>query len=138
MEEENTGIPFAEQEFRNYCEANEIDCNEADMSEEDLDGFVKIKKRFIKAVGDKRLVIDGTKLRYTISKFSDAKGKEITVSRPAGREFMAMDGFKDTHQAQKMNAFIASMCGVEKSFLAQLDVKDRLFLQDIAILFLTD
>ena len=130
-------IGLAEQEFANYCEANEIDHDELAMEDEDCEGFRKIKSRFIKAINEKRLVVDGTKLVYTVSHFSETAGDRLTISRPKGKDFIAMDGFKETQQVQKFNAFIASICGREKSYVSRLDMKDRLFLQDIGTLFIT-
>ena len=129
---------LAEQEFINYCEANEIAYAEEDMDDESRADFAKIKKRFMKAVNAKRLVIDGTKLTYTVSKFSEgAAGDKLIISRPIGKDFIAMDGMKETQAMSKFNAFIASISGKEKSYIAKLDVLDRQFLQDIGTLFLT-
>jgi hypothetical protein len=128
---------FAEREFRAWCGANDIDCAEEDMGEEDRAGFVKIKKRFCRAITEKRLVTDGVKLVYKVSSQSPQAGEEITVRRPTGKDLIAMDGFKDTQQMQKMQAFIASVCGKERSFVARLDGRDYRFLQDAATLFLT-
>jgi hypothetical protein len=130
-------INFAEQEFINYCDANEIDHDEGVMDDDDRKAFGKIKGRFMKAVNEKRLVVDGTKLIYTVSHFSDAAGEKLTISRPRGRDFIAMDGFKDTQQMQKFNAFISSIAGKEKSYVSRLDVLDRQLLQDIGTLFIT-
>jgi hypothetical protein len=136
-ESAGTGIDFAEQEFINYCEANEIDHDEGVMDDDDRKAFKKIKGRFMKAVNEKRLVVDGTKLIYTVSRFSDTAGEKLTISRPRGRDFIAMDGFKDTQQMQKFNAFISSTAGKEKSYVSRLDVLDRQLLQDIGMLFIT-
>jgi hypothetical protein len=137
QENENTEISFAEQEFINYCEANEIDHDEYVMDDDDRKAFQKIKVRFMKAVNEKRLVVDGTKIIYTVSHFSEKAGEQLTISRPRGRDFIAMDGFKDTHQMQKFNAFISSIVGKEPSYVSRLDILDRQFLQDIGTLFLT-
>jgi hypothetical protein len=128
---------LAEQEFISYCDANEIDRTEEDMDDESRADFLKIKKRFMKAVDEKRLYVEGTSLVYTVSRFSSSKGESLTVSRPVGRDFIAMDGLKDTQQMSKFNAFLASLTGKEKSYIAKLDIKDRQFLQDIGTLFLT-
>jgi hypothetical protein len=107
------------------------------MEEEDRKDFKKIKKRFMKAVGEKRLVVDGTKIEYTISRFSKKNaGQTLTISRPIGRDFIAMDGFRDTQQMQRFQAFIASIAKTEKSLVANLDIEDRQLLVDIGTLFL--
>jgi hypothetical protein len=106
------------------------------MEEDDRKDFDKIKRRFVKAIEEKRLVVDGTTLEYTVSRFSKSAGAVYTISRPTGKDFIAMDGFKETQQMQKFNAFLASIAGVEKSAIARLDTKDRQFIQDIGTLFL--
>jgi hypothetical protein len=137
VENENTETSLAEQEFINYCEANEIDHDECVMDDDDRKAFQKIKGRFMKAVNEKRLVVDDTKIIYTVSHFSETAGETLTISRPKGRDFIAMDGFKDTQQMQKFNAFVSSISGKEKSYVSRLDVLDRQFLQDIGTLFIT-
>ena len=97
-------IDFAEREFINYCEANEIDHDEMAMDDDDRKTFVKMKNRFMKAVNEKRLIVDGTTLVYTVSRFSQTEGEKLTIARPTGKDFIAMDGFKDTQQMQKFNA----------------------------------
>jgi hypothetical protein len=130
-------LDFAEREFRAWCEDNDIDCAEEDMDGETRSDFTRIKKRFCSCLREKRLVTDGVKLVYKVSALSTAAGEEIVIRRPTGKDLMAMDGYKETQQMQKMQSFIASICGREKSFIARLDGKDYRFLQDIAALFLT-
>jgi hypothetical protein len=128
---------LGDQEFCNWCDANEIDRAVEDMEEEDHKDFLKIKRRFAKAVDEKRVVVDGTTIKYTVSRFSkNAAGQVLTITRPTGRDFIAMDGHKETQQMQKFNAFLASIAGTEKSVIARLDIKDRQFIQDIGTLFL--
>jgi hypothetical protein len=136
-EKSETEISFSEQEFISYCDANEIDHDEGMMDDDDRKAFVKVKGHFMKAVNEQRLVVDGTKLIYTVSRFSDTAGEKLAISRPRGKDFMSMDGFKDTQQMQKFNAFISSIAGKEKSYVSRLDVLDRQFLQDIGTLFIT-
>jgi hypothetical protein len=130
-------LDFAEREFRAWCETNDIDCAEEDMDEETRADFARIKKRFCSCLREKRLVTNGVKLAYKVSALSTAAGEEIVIHRPTGKDLMAMDGWKETHQMQKMQSFIASICRREKSFIARLDGKDYRLLQDIAVLFLT-
>jgi len=127
---------FAEQEFINWCEVNEIDHNENDMDEESLKDFQKIKKRFAKTINDKRLVVDGMTLIYTVSKFSKAAGTQLTISRPDGSSIIAMDGNKGAGQLQRFQSYLASIAKTEKSFIARLDVSDYQVLADIGTLFL--
>jgi hypothetical protein len=131
------GKSLGEQEFFNWCDANEIDRIAENMEDEVRKDFEKIKRRFEKAVDEKRLVVEDTNITYTISRFSKTHaGQTLTIKRPTGKDFIAMDGFKETQQMQKFNAFLASIAGTEKSFIARLDTKDRQFIQDIGTLFL--
>jgi indole-3-glycerol phosphate synthase len=136
-EKEIIKISFEVQEFFNWCDANDIDREVDDMDDEDRKSFNKIKNHFVKAIKEKRLTIDGTNIVYTVSRFSPSAGQSITISRPTGKDFLAMDGFKETQQMQKFNAFCASIAGEEKSFVSKLDVFDRQLIQDIGTLFIT-
>ena len=140
-EEPAAAITFEDQEFFNWCDANEIDRAVESMNDDDRKGFEKIKRHFTAAIKEKRLVVEGDHFNYTVSDKSPNKGKVLNVRRPNGRAMLAMDGFKDTAGNQKLQNFIAAICGVEKrdiSEIACLDKKDYAVLQDVAILFLTD
>jgi hypothetical protein len=138
-ENESEAKSLGEQEFFNWCDANEIDRTVEDMEDDDRKDFERIKKRFVKAVDEKRIVVEGTSITYTISRFSKSNtGQTLTIRRPIGKDFISMDGFKDTQQVQKFSAFLASIAGTEKSVIARLDAKDRQFIQDIGTLFLAD
>jgi hypothetical protein len=132
---------FEEQEFYNWCDANDIDRAVDGMDEDDRKNFEKIKRHFAVAIKEKRLVIDGDKITYTVSDRSPNKGATFTVSRPNGRAMLAMDGYKENQQQQKLQAFIAAITGTPKrdiQNIANLDKKDYQILQDVAILFLTE
>jgi tRNA(Ile)-lysidine synthase TilS/MesJ len=136
-EEEEKELSLAEQEVINYCEANGFEHEEEDMNDEDKSDFIKIKKRFIKTIDDGRLVVDGENLIYTVSERSSSMaGKKITIRRPIGKDFLSMDGFKETQSMVKFQSFLASFCDIKGSDIARLDLLDRKFLQDIGALFL--
>jgi hypothetical protein len=138
---ENAEITFEEQEFFNWCDANDIDRAIEGMDDDDRKGFEKVKRHFVTAIKEKRITVNGEKFTYTVSDKSPNKGDQFTVGRPNGRAMLAMDGFKENAQNQKLQAFIAAICGVEKrdiQKISQLDSKDYKVLQDVAILFLTD
>jgi hypothetical protein len=139
---ENTGneTTFEEQEFYNWCDANDIDRAADGMDEDDRKSFEKVKRHFAAAITEQRLVIDGDHFVYTVSERSPNAGDKFTVRRPNGRAMLAMDGFKENQQNQKLIAFIAAISGVEKRDIVKisaLDNKDYKVLQDAAILFLT-
>ena len=134
-------ISLAEQEFIAYCEANELDCNEEGMDEDSRKDFAKIKGRFMKAIAEKRLVVNGYKIEYTVSdKSVGMAGQKITIGRPTGRTLLAMDGYKDNQQSSKLLAYMASLCNISKieiHKISSLDKKDHQILVDVATLFLT-
>jgi hypothetical protein len=130
----------AEKEFDNYCEANDIDCDMNAMTDDEKKDFEPIRKRFVKACMQGRVKVDGTDLKYTVSKFSKSPfgGQEITIKRCGGQSFIGMDGFKDTQSIHKMNGFLSAMTGQEISYFTKIDGKDWQFFRDIATLFLVD
>ncbi|MCL2381354.1 MAG: hypothetical protein FWC64_07135 [Treponema sp.] len=138
----NSEISFEELEFRNYCEANEFDYDEAAMDADTRGDFVKIKKRFLKAIAEKRIVVDGDKIVYTVSeKSSEMAGQKLTIHRPNGRTLLAMDGYKDIQQQNKLQAYMAALCRIprnEINKISSLDKKDYQIIQDAAVLFLTE
>ena len=134
-------ITFEKQEFFNWCDANDIDHATEGMDEKDRTAFEKIERHFTGAIKEKRLTVDGEKFVYTVSEKSPNAGEKFTVKPPNGRAMLAMDGFKGTNENQKLQAFIAAICGVEKrdiSKISGLNIKDYRVLQDVAILFLTE
>jgi hypothetical protein len=132
---------FEEQEFYNWCDANDIDRAVDGMDDDDRKNFEKIKRHFTGAIRDKRLIVDGDKFTYTVSSRSPNPGHQFKVSRPNGRAMLAMDGYKETQQQQKLQAFIAAISGTAKrdiQTIAELDKKDYQILMDVAVLFLTE
>jgi len=130
----------SEREFERYCEANDIDFDTAAMDEDEKKDFEKIKKRFVKVSMQGRVHVDGTDLKYIVSKFSPSgfSGREITIKRSGGQSYMGMDNYKDTQTVHKMNGFLSAMTGQEVSFFAKIDGSDWAFFRDIATLFLVD
>jgi hypothetical protein len=139
-EKEESETTFEEQEFYNWCDANDIDRGIDGMDEKDAKDFLKVKRHFTTAIKEQRLVVDGDHITYTVSERSPNAGEKFTMKRPNGRAMLAMDGYKENQQNQKLIAFIAAICGVEKRDIVKisaLDDKDYKVLQDVAILFLT-
>ena len=129
---------LAETEFNTFCDNNEIEHDEAAMSDEEKDAFSAIKKRFIKACVDGRVEVDGTSLKYTISKFAPEgfRGDVLTLKRPDGHAFAAMDGFSDSKSVTRLVAFMSAMAGRETKYFSKIDSSDWKFIQDISSLFL--
>jgi hypothetical protein len=134
-------LSFEEREFYNWCEANDVDYALEGADNDDRKGFQKIKKHFTDAIKENRLIVDGDKFTYIVSKNSPNAGEKFIVRRPNGRAMLAMDGYKESAQNQKLQSFMAAICGIEKRDIVKisaLDNKDYKVLQDVALLFLTD
>ncbi|MDR2734305.1 MAG: phage tail assembly protein [Spirochaetota bacterium] len=132
---------FAEQEFYNWCDANDIDRSTEGMNEDEARSFEKIKKAFTKAITEKRLIVDGSSFMYTISDRSPGAGNTLTVRTPTGRAWTALGEAKSGNDVQRIQFFIASICGVEKKDIAQITglvMKDYKVLLGAATLFLTE
>jgi hypothetical protein len=129
----------AEAEFVSFCEANDIDYDTDGMTDEEKADFEPIKKRFIKACMQGRLVVDGLVLKYTPSEFTKPEFRgAVEIKRPEGHAFMAMDGYKETQSAHKMQGFLSSMTGQEVKYFSKIDSRDWLFYRNVAVLFLVE
>jgi hypothetical protein len=126
-------------EFISYLDANDIDHDKDSMTKEDLKGFEQIERHFVRACKDGRVIVDGTKIIYRISERSsrDFTGENVTINRPGGQAFMAMDGFKEDQSVHKLQAFCSAMTGKEVKYFSRLDITDWTFFRDIASLFLS-
>jgi hypothetical protein len=128
----------AEGEFAAFCEANDIEYEMDGMTDEERQDFEPIKKRFIKACMQGRLIVDSRSLKYTNSEFTEkAFQEEVTITRPSGHAFMAMDGYKETQSVHKLQGFVSSMTGKEVKYFSKIDSSDWLFYRDMATLFLS-
>jgi hypothetical protein len=129
----------AENEFIRYCENNEIEHEESEMSDEEKESFSSIKNRFIKCCMAGRVEVDGTSLSYTLSKFSPDgfAGETVTIKRPIGNAFSSMDSFKERESVHKLHGYMSAMTGKDVKYFSKIDVIDWKFFNDIASLFLS-
>jgi hypothetical protein len=129
----------AEAEFNRYCENNGIENDESAMNDEERDSFADIKKRFIDCCMEGRVEVDGTSVKYIISKFSDQgfSGETITIRRPTGNAFSSMDSFKDRESIHKLHGYMSAMTGKDVKFFSKIDISDWKFFNAIASLFLS-
>jgi len=125
-------------EFASYCDANDLDHDEAQMTEDEVKDFSAIKRRFVKACKQGRVMVDGRNIVYTNSDFSPVNfaKEKVTITRPGGAAFSGMDGFKNEQNVHKLHAFCSAMTGKEVKYFSKLDICDWQFYRDIATLFL--
>ena len=129
----------AEAEFIRYCEINEFLHDELAMEDDEKESFSDIKQRFIRACMSGRVEVDGNSLKYTLSKFSPEgfRGESVTIQRPIGNAFSAMDSFKDRESIHKLHGFMSAMTGKEVKYFSKIDISDWKFFQAISQLFLS-
>jgi len=129
----------AEMEFVRFCENNEIEHDESKMTDEEKETFGEIKKRIIKACMKGRVETDGTSMVYTISDFSPSgfKGEKITIKRPQGNAYSAMDSYRERENVGRLHGFVSAMTGKDIRFFSKIDVSDWKFFNSVAQLFLS-
>lgn len=138
MTEEKINKELAENEFLKWCELNDIETDIAEMDKKEEGIFDSAKKSAVKMLQKGRLIVDGDKLEYTISNFSPAgfAGEKLTIGRPSGNIYLALDG-KNSGEMHQINAAMSALVGKDTGWLAKLDAKaDWTFLNRITQLFL--
>ncbi|MBR4159916.1 MAG: hypothetical protein IKT97_07700 [Spirochaetia bacterium] len=127
-------MAFEEVEFENWCDANDLEKDVSVMKEDLAEAFIDLKKRFIKAMKQQRLVVKGQELEYTVSKFSPDgfSGEVLTIKAPRGNAFI---GTSDD-SAKKTMAFMSAMTGKDIGYFGKLDIRDYLFLAGVVGAFL--
>jgi hypothetical protein len=138
MTEEKINKELAEKEFLDWCELNDLETDTAEMDDKEKVLFEGARKSAIKMIQKGRLIVDGEKLEYTVSNFSPAgfAGEKLTISRPNGSIYLALDG-KNSGEMHRINAAMSALVGKDTGWLAKLDAKaDWTFLNRITQLFL--
>lgn len=138
MADEKITLEMAEEEFKNWCDLNELDCDEAVMNEEDQNAFKPLKNKIVKAIQKGSAVIDGDTIEYTLSDKYEGNmaGMKITINPPTARMFSGMDGYKDTQQVKKLQGAMSVLCGIDVGVFTKMTIPDWKFFQSVAILFM--
>lgn len=124
----------AEAEFYRFCEAQRIDTDETDFSEEDLEGFNEHKIRFIKAVMNGFMVVnDSAEAEFTALDANHC----VTFKKPKASSLMALDRCKKGQDTKSMFELMADMTGQPSgSVFTKMDLVDAKVCQSVAALFL--
>lgn len=130
---------MALKEFNDWIEANEFENDLAEMTDEEVTSFNGCKKAFVAAMKAGRLVVDGSSLEYTVSKFSPEgfAGEKVRINRPTGNIWLAFDGKKNDGAMHKMQGAMSAMIGKDLAWFSKLDVKDWNFFSMVVSLFLS-
>lgn len=131
-------LEMAEEEFKNWCELNELDCDESVMNEEDKASFEPVKNRIVKAIQKGVAVIDGDTIEYTLSEKYEGPmaGMKITINPPTARMFSGMDGYKDTQMIKKLQGAMSALCGIDIGVFSKMTIPDWKFFQSVCVLFM--
>ena len=134
-EEQAVCLEAAEVEFERFVEAMDLDLGLEDMDAEDLTAFKKVKRRFLKAVGNGSLIINEKgEAVFTPQRLGDAKA--ITFHERRGSDLMAMDGKKSTQDIAKTFAIMGSICRVHPNVFSKLGSSDLSICQGIYLLLM--
>ncbi len=125
-------------EFDAWRENCDLDFDENDLPDDQKALVDGCRRRFVKAMTGGRLVVDGEKLKYTISdKSPDGfKGREVEIKNPGARLKFAMDGFKDNQQAEREIAGMSALTGQDVGFFRKLCMTDFNFFEGVIALFM--
>lgn len=112
-------------EFENWAGAMDLDLDESAMDEDDKAGFLRQKKRIIKAIRRGALIFnENGEAVYTPQRPGSLHKEPITFRERTGASIMAMDGKKKGHDAAKMYAVLADMCKVHAKTFAGMVGED--------------
>ena len=129
---------MAETEFKNWCELNDLECDESVMNEEDQKAFVPLKERIVKAIMKGNAVVDGETIEYTLNDSYEGNmaGMKITINSPTARMFSGMDGYKDTQHVKKLQGAMSALCGIDVGVFSKMKIPDWKFFQSVCVLFM--
>lgn len=132
----------ANDEFERFCEAWELDIDEATMNDEEKVDYQGLKNKIVKAIRKGRLcLLDDETLEYTISektKNEKKAGQKLTIKRPEGSTYLSMDRYKDNQGVHKFYAILGEMTGHDPRYFSDFDGIDLKPLQAVVSLFLAE
>ena len=134
--EDKVDLKTAEAEFDKFVELWDIDGEVEEMDQDDRQGFLDQKRRFVRAVRAGRAVVDekgGVEYRF-IAIVNELDS--ISLKIPKGVSYMAMDRYKERQNMHKMQAFMADMSGQPVKVFANMDGRDMKFCMAVVTLFL--
>jgi len=119
-------------EFMRFCEAMDIDTDyKENRDDDDAKGFFENRAVIVEAIMKGSLIVnDEGEPVYTF------KGTPLTFHEPCGRDFMAMDGKKDTAQFKKMFHLMGSICRTAPNVFANMPQRHLKICQAITIFFM--
>ena len=126
----------AELDFARFAECMDLDFEEANMTEEDLDGFRKQKRVVLSAIQSGHVTVDDAGQPTVHLKFPIGDLQSVTFREPTGATFLAMDQKKKNQDVSKTFAMIQAMLKVNPGTLSDMQNRDLRVVQAIGLLFL--
>ena len=124
MANEKMALEAAENDFKRFIDAWEIDANIDRMLIEDRESFEQQKGRIVNQIMAGYAVIDDAgDIIYTL-KFPEGAVTELKFTVPKGEAYMRMDAFKERQGVRKMNAFMGAMTKQPPALFANMDARD--------------
>lgn len=129
----------AERDFNSWCEAVGIEFDAAEANEEEVKDFARLKKTIVKAIQERRCVVDGDSLEYTLGNYETdfMNHKTVKIAPPTGKLFLGMDGYKDTQQMHKLYGAMSALSGLDVGVFSKMKIVDWKFFQAVLVLFLS-
>jgi hypothetical protein len=129
-------LEVAEAEFERFAGSWNLDTDIETMSIEDRDDFEGHKRKIVRQIQGGRVVINEEgNIIYTL--FTPVGTlAEVTIKRPKGRTYMAMDKIKEGQNIGKLLHFLSSAINQLPGVIKQMDGIDFKFLQAVYMLFL--
>jgi len=127
----------AEAEFQRFAESWDVDTDVLEMSEDDQQGFAKVKRTLLRVIMSGNLTIDEAgNPKYTLRYPNMTSLTELEFQVPVGGALLEFDKFKDRENIRKIMAYMGNFTGKPDGVFAKMDTRDVKICQAVALLFL--
>jgi hypothetical protein len=135
-------LETANDEFKRFCEAWELEVDETTMNDEEKVDYSGLKNKVVKAIRKGRLcLMEDDTLEYTISektKNEKKTGQKLTIILPEGSSYLGMDRYKENQGVHKFYSVLGAMTSHDPKWFSDLSGIDLKPLQAIVSLFLAE
>ena len=127
----------AEEEFFQWAESLDIDCDIESMDSEELEDFNKIKKQIVFAIRRGRAAItEEGELHLNLKKSFDGKDQLVFGCEFNSSAFVMMDRHKEKEGMKKTLSFLGGWTKSDPKQLHKLDARDMKLCLSLVTLFL--
>jgi len=126
----------AEAEFTRFAELWDIDVDETSMSEDDLEGFEKLKRPLVRGFAGGWVTLDDEGILTVALRHSKNVDYDTLSLDPSKADVLSMDKYKDRQNQHKIKAYMGTMARKPVKLLAGIDPRDEKYLRGAILLFL--